>query len=216
MLKKNFLPITFFIFITLSTLLLTSCSNEKELSKLVSSYLDASFSYYYDAPDTEAFEKVLNETALPELKEKKLEEAQAFKDSFADGLIEVGDEKMTIEEYYKTYHNDPKIEIQTDISPVYDDLDKDRSYYKYVFVRVAETSFNADGSVNENRSSINIYCYDLHLVDDQWGIYSISAPRLFPYTTENVTTKFNNKDVSFTPYSTRTLTLESRLEYFNK
>lgn len=211
--KKSYLLFVF-TFVVFSLSLLTACSKEGDLAQLSKNYLDANYAYYYDTADVEAFEKTLDDIALPDLKKEKLEAAQVFKKALSDGYFEAGSSQIPLADFYKGFLENKKQEIQMEISPVYDDLNPERKDYKYVFVRTTEKYTNADGSIDEILSHIRIDNYFIQKVDDQWKIYSINEVLSSPYSTDNVTKPFGDKDISFSPYKSRTVTLEDIFKNF--
>lgn len=188
---------------------LTSCTSSEDLSALPKRYLDATHTFYYEDQDLAAFEKTLDETTLPDLKESTLKSANDYIKILTEGFEFNGEQKSAETFYDMAFAYAKKVEEKVEISKVYDDLDKDREGYKYVFVRINMKYIEADDSVNEIPSSINLFKYFIQKNDDKWRIYSNNGIGFFPYGTENATREFNGEDIEFIPYKTYTIDLDA-------
>ncbi len=93
-----------------------------------------------------------------------------------------------------------RVEIATDISPVYDDLNPERDFFKTVFVRRTYQLFDKNDDLIPERSHTRLYKYWFQEADEEWKLYSVRELDGFPYDGKEHTRDFNKEPIVFTHY----------------
>lgn len=197
------------LFIVLLVLLSTGCSREAEFINPEASDFLSWTNEYLDAGDAlsaggsvKEYEKAISDIVGEDLLAERMEAAnQTAADVEINGKVYSGKEKLRL-----IFGRDAnRVETARDISPVYDDLNPERDFFKYVIVRQSITIFDEndevlDGVITESNKT-TLLNFWFQKLDERWVLYTIEKMRLFPdedgeYTRE----EFNGEPIVFTHY----------------
>lgn len=209
--KKTFL----FSFVLL-VLLLTGCSREAEFINPEASDFLAWTKEYVDAGDAlsaggsvKEYKKAISDIVGEDLLAESMEAAnQTAADFEFNGKVYSGEEKLRF-----VFGRDAnRVEIVTELSPVYDDLNPERDFFRYVIVKQSITVFDEndeviDGAIPE-RNRINLQNFWFQKLDERWILYNIEKMRLFPDEDgEHTREEFNGELIPFTHYKSYEINL---------
>lgn len=199
----------FLLFFVLLVLLSTGCSRKAEfVNPEVSDFL-AWTKEYLDADEAlsaggsvKEYEKAISNIVGEDLLAERMESAnQTAADVEINGKVYSGKEKLRF-----VFGRDAnRVEIVTELSPVYDDLNPGRDFFRYVIVKQSITIFDENDEVIEGaiteRNKTNLQNFWFQKLDERWILYNIEKMRLFPdedgeYTRE----EFNGELIPFTHY----------------
>jgi hypothetical protein len=198
------------LFFMLIVLCLVGCSQESEFVNPEESdflswtkeYLDADVALSLGGSVKE-YEKAISDIVGEDLLAERIETAnQSAADVEINGKVYSGEEKLRLVFGRET----KRIEMAIDISPVYDDLNQERDFFKYVIVRHQITLFDENDDVITERmipksNAAYLRKFWFQKLDGRWCLYGIEKMRYFPdengeYTRE----EFNGEPIAFTHY----------------
>jgi hypothetical protein len=198
------------LFVVLLVLLSTGCNREAEFINPEESdflswtkeYLDADVALSAGGSVKE-YEKAISDIVGEDLLAERIETAnQTAADVEINGKIYSGIEKLRFVFGRET----KRIEMAIDISPVYDDLNQERDFFKYIIVRQQITLFDENDDVITERmipksNAKYLRKFWFQKLDGRWVLYSIEKMRFFldedgEYSRE----EFNGESIMFTHY----------------
>jgi len=197
----------FFVLVVLS---LIGCSQESEFVNpetkdflfWTQEYLDAGQAFYAGGSMKE-YEKAIKDIAGEDLLAEQMEMAN---ESMAD--IEINGKVYSGQEKLQFIFGDEAIRTRTtvDISRVYDDLNPERDFYKYVIVKQHIAIFDendeeiTDKAISKSNSTV-LSKFWFQKLDDRWVLYSIEKMRFLPDENGEYTrAEFNGEPITFTHY----------------
>jgi hypothetical protein len=166
---------------------------------------------YLDAGDAafaggtvEEYQTAISEFVGEELLAKNMEMAN---ESVAD--IEINGKVYTREDKLGLIFGEKvkRVEITTDLSPVYSDMNPERDFFKYVFVRSTWNLYDENDDLIREMSSTKINMHWFQKQDDQWVLYSAKEVAWFPYDGKEHTRDFNGEPIAFTHYKDNEINL---------
>lgn len=165
-------------------------------------YLDASEALS-SGGSVKEYKKAIKDIVGEELLKKRVEAAnKSVADVEIDGKVYSGQEKFKF-----IFGNDAKrIKMSIDISRVYDDLDQNREFYKYVIVEQRISVFNEEDEEITDKSipksnSTNLSKYWFQKLNDRWSLYSVENMRYLSDENGDFTrAEFNGEPVNFSHY----------------
>jgi hypothetical protein len=166
---------------------------------------------YLDAGDAafaggtvEEYRAAISEFVGEELLAKNMEMAN---ESVAD--VEINGKVYTREDKLGLIFGEKvkRVEITTDFSPVYSDMNPERDFFKYVFVRSTWNLYDENDDLIREMSSTKINMHWFQKQDDQWVLYSAKEVAWFPYDGKEHTRDFNGEPIAFTHYKDNEISL---------
>lgn len=191
-------------------LCLVGCSQESEFVNpetkdflfWTQEYLDAGQAFYAGGSVKE-YEKAIKDIAGEDLLAEQIEMAnESMADIEINGKVYSGQEKLQL------IFGDEAILVRTtiDVSQVYEDLDPERDFFKYVIVKQRISVFDEnDEEITEKvipkSNSTTLGKFWFQKLDDRWVLYSIEKMRFLPDENGEYTrAEFNGEPVIFTHY----------------
>jgi hypothetical protein len=159
-------------------------------------YLEAGDAFY-EGGSLEEYEMAISDLVGEELRASCMEEANEM---VAD--IEINEKIYTREDKAQLVFGKEtkRVEIATDISPVYDDLNPERDFFKTIFVRRTYQLFDEHEKVIPARSHTRLYKYWFQKTDEEWKLYSVTELDGFSYDGKEHTRDFNKEPIVFIHY----------------
>lgn len=166
---------------------------------------------YLDAGDAafaggtvEEYQAAISEFVGEELLAKSMEMAN---ESVAD--VEINGKVYTREDKLGLIFGEKvkRVEITTDLSPVYSDMNPERDFFKYVFVRSTWNLYDENDDLIREMNSTKINMHWFQKQDDQWVLYSAKEVAWFPYDGKEHTRDFNGEPIAFTYYKDNEISL---------
>ncbi|BES64411.1 hypothetical protein SANA_08500 [Gottschalkiaceae bacterium SANA] len=166
---------------------------------------------YLDAGDAafaggtvEEYQAAISEFVGEELLAKNMEMAN---ESVAD--VEINGKVYTREDKLGLIFGEKvkRVKITTDFSPVYSDMNSERDFFKYVFVRSTWNLYDENDDLIREMSSTKINMHWFQKQDDQWVLYSAKEVAWFPYDGKEHTRDFNGEPIAFTHYKDNEISL---------
>ena len=186
---------------------LPAVEEESELPDLLvwaQVYLDAEDDFY-EGGTVEKFETAISELVGEALLVEKLEEAnRSLADISINGKVSSWADKAKLVFGKHTR----RVEISTDFSPVCKDLNPERDFFQYVFVRRTYKMYDENGDLIPEMSHIRLYKYWFQKFDEEWDLYSVSEAAFFHYDGAEHTRDFNEEPIIFTHYKDFELNLK--------
>ena len=198
------------LFFMLIVLCLVGCSQESEFTNpeevdflsWTKEYLDAGQALLTGGSVKE-YENTIKDIAGEELLAESLEAAsQSATDVEINGTVYSGQEKLEL-----IFGDEAKlIRTSVDLSQVYDDLDSERDFFKYVIVKQGIAVFDENDEVITDKvipksNSATLRKFWFQKLDDRWVLYSIEKMRFFPDENGEYTrAEFNGEPITFTHY----------------
>lgn len=173
-------------------------------------YLDAEDDFY-EGGEVSEYETAISEFVGVDLLAEKLEDAnESIADIMINGKIYTWEDKARLVFGKETR----RVEMSTDLSPIYNDLNPKRDFFKYVFVRRTYKLYDENNELIPERSHIRLYKYWFQETDEEWKLYSVTELDGFPYDGEEHTRDFNEEPITFTHYKYYEIDLRSWVPMF--
>ena len=149
------------------------------------------------------YEKTISDIVGEDLFVERMEAAnQIAADVEINGKVYSGQETLEL-----IFGDEAKlIRTSVDLSQVYDDLDSERDFFKYVIVKQRITVFDENDEVITDKvipksNSATLRKFWFQKLDDRWVLYSIEKMRFLPDENEEYTrAEFNGEPITFTHY----------------
>ena len=192
------------LFFMLLVLLSTGCGPETVAEEPEMPDLLVWTQEYVDAGDTafaggtvEEYEAAISKFVGKDLLVKAM---KAANESVAD--VEINGKVYTREDKPRLIFGKEtrRVEIVTELSPVYNDMNPERDFFKYVFVRSTYKLFDEEDDLIPERSHTRLYKHLFQKNEGEWKLYSVTELDGFPYDGESHTRNFNEEPITFTHY----------------
>lgn len=175
-----------------------------DLIEMTKAYIDSINGFYFDHHDLEKTKEELSPIISDDFVHDPIEHMETFNKGLnRNGKLLTGDDALK-----HLYQNTSKLNHKYEISKIYKDLDPDRTYYKYVFVRMTMSNYDSDGKLFFQYTPI--FRYFFVEKDGSWKLYSEKLSGYSNKTGEVPTRKFGNENIEFEEYKSFTIDLDSK------
>lgn len=206
MITSKIKKISILLFALLALSIFSTGCTEKEKSddliEMTKAYIASVDGFYYEHFDLEKAKEELSTIIADDFASDSIEQMEKI-----DKGITFDDKTYTGKDALNyMFRDSDKVEMKYEISKVYDDLDPDRTYHKYVFVRLTVSRYDSDGNLFFQYTPI--FKYFFVEKDGVWRLYFEDLAGYSNKIGEVPTKTFSGENVEFEEFKSFTIDID--------
>lgn len=183
----------------------TGCTEKEkadDLIEMTKAYIASVDGFYYEHFDLEKAKEELSTIIADDFASDYIEQMEKIDKGIpSDDKTYKGKDALNY-----MFRDSDKVEMKYEISKVYDDLNPDRTYHKYVFVRLTVSRYDSDGNLFSQYTPI--FKYFFVEKDGVWRLYSEEYAGSSNNIGEVPSKTFNKENVEFEEFKSFTIDID--------